>query len=44
VLADSQASIDALRARIEAHGMQAAGGLPANLGGRAAGQITIRPR
>ncbi|HEY0114341.1 MAG TPA: hypothetical protein VGB54_01340, partial [Allosphingosinicella sp.] len=44
VVADSQPTIDALRARIEARGMQAAGGLPANLGGRAAGQITIRPR
>jgi general secretion pathway protein L len=44
ILADTQASIDALRARIEARGMQAAGGLPANLGGRAAGEITVRPR
>lgn len=44
LLADSQATIDALRARIEARGMQAAGGLPTNLGGRAAGDITIRPR
>jgi general secretion pathway protein L len=44
LLADSQATIDALRARVEARGMQAAGGLPTNLGGRAAGDITIRPR
>jgi general secretion pathway protein L len=44
VLADSQPTIDALRARIEARGVQAAGGLPTNLGGRAAGDITIRPR
>ena len=44
ILADAQPSIDALRARIEARGMQEAGGLPANLGGRAAGEITIRPR
>jgi general secretion pathway protein L len=44
LLADSQATIDALRARVEARGMQAAGGVPTNLGGRAAGDITIRPR
>jgi general secretion pathway protein L len=44
LLADSQATIDALRAKVEARGMQAAGGLPTNLGGRAAGDITIRPR
>lgn len=44
LLADSQATIDALRARIEARGVQAAGGLPTNLGGRAAGDITVRPR
>ena len=44
LLADSQATIDALRSRVEARGMQAAGGLPTNLGGRAAGDITIRPR
>jgi general secretion pathway protein L len=44
LLADSQATIDALRARVEVRGMQAAGGLPTNLGGRAAGDITIRPR
>jgi len=44
VLADTQATIDALRGRIEARGMQAAGGLPTNLGGRAAGQITMRSR
>ena len=44
IVADNQTSIDALRARIEALGMQASGGLPTNLGGRAAGEITIRPR
>lgn len=44
LLADTQATIDGLRARIEARGMQAAGGLPTNLGGRAAGEITVRPR
>ena len=44
LLADSQATLDSLRARIETRGMQAAGGLPTNLGGRAAGDITIRPR
>ncbi len=44
LLADSQATIDALRGRVEARGVQAAGGPPTNLGGRAAGDITIRPR
>ncbi len=44
LLADSQATIDALRGRIETRGVQAAGGPPTNLGGRAAGEITIRPR
>ncbi|HZG47338.1 MAG TPA: type II secretion system protein GspL, partial [Allosphingosinicella sp.] len=44
LLADSQATIDAVRARVEARGMAAAGGPPTNLGGRAAGDITVRPR
>ncbi len=44
LLADSQATIDALRGRVESRGVQAAGGPPTNLGGRAAGDITIRPR
>lgn len=44
LLADNQATIDALRGRIEARGVQAAGGPPTNLGGRAAGDITVRPR
>jgi general secretion pathway protein L len=44
LLADTQATIDALRARVEARGLQAAGGPPTSLGGRAAGEITIRPR
>jgi general secretion pathway protein L len=44
LLADSQATIDQLRARVEARGMQAAGGPPTNAGGRAAGDITIRAR
>jgi general secretion pathway protein L len=44
LLADSQATIDALRARLEARGLAAAGGPPTNLGGRAAGDITLRPR
>lgn len=44
LLADAPATIDALRARIAAHGMQAAGGTPSQLGGRAAGEIVVRPR
>jgi general secretion pathway protein L len=44
ILADAQATIDALRARIEASGMQAAGSAPTNVGGRTAGEIMIRPR
>jgi len=44
ILADTQATIDGLRARIEARGMQAAGGLPASIGGRAAGDIIVRAR
>lgn len=44
LLADSQATIDGIRARIEGRGMSATAGLPANLGGRAAAEITVRPR
>lgn len=44
VLADVPASVDALRARVEQGGMQAQGDMPAQVGGRTASQITIRPR
>lgn len=42
ILADSPATIDGLRQRIEARGLQAVGALPTDLGGRAALQLTIR--
>ena len=44
ILADSQATIDGIRGRIEGRGMSATAGIPSNLGGRAAGDIIVRPR
>lgn len=44
VLADSAATIDALRARIEQGGFQAQGAMPSQNGGRFAAQIVIRRR
>lgn len=44
LLADSQATIDGIRARVEGRGMRATGGLPTNLGGRAAGELIVEPR
>lgn len=44
LLADSQATLDGIRARIAQRGMQATGGLPSTVNGRAAGEIIVRPR
>ena len=44
VTADSQATLDGLRARIEARGLQAQGGLPVSAGARFSSQLTIRRR
>lgn len=44
LVADSQATIDGLRARIEARGMTASAGPGTDLGGRVAADITLRPR
>lgn len=44
ITADSPATIEALRARVEAAGMQAQGGAAASVGGRAAADLTISPR
>ncbi len=42
LLADNAATIDQVRGRIEARGLQAVGALPTDMGGRAALQLTIR--
>jgi general secretion pathway protein L len=42
LLADTPATIDLVRGRIEARGLQAAGSLPTDMGGRAGLQMTIR--
>ena len=42
LLADTPATIDQVRGRIEARGLQAVGALPTDMGGRAALQMTIR--
>jgi general secretion pathway protein L len=42
VLADSSATVDALRTRIGQSGLQAQGDMPTVIGGRTASQITIR--
>jgi hypothetical protein len=44
LLADSQATIDGIRARVEGRGMRATGGLPTDLGGRAAAEIIVEPK
>ncbi len=44
LLADSQATLDGLRARIETRGVQVSGGLPTTVGGRAAADLTMRAR
>ncbi|MFN3726097.1 MAG: type II secretion system protein GspL [Allosphingosinicella sp.] len=42
LLADTPATLDQVRGRIEARGLQAVGALPTDMGGRAALQMTIR--
>lgn len=42
LVADSQATIDGIRTRIEQRGVQAAAGPPTNLSGRAAADLTLR--
>ena len=42
LLADTPATMDLVRGRIEARGLQAVGALPTDMGGRAALQMTIR--
>lgn len=44
LLADSQATLDGVRTRIESRGVQASGGLPTTIGGRAAAELTMRAR
>lgn len=44
IAADSAATIDALRQRVEGRGMTATAGLPGNIGGRVTSELTIRRR